>query len=175
MRSLGAALSPVGLIGLTLGVVMGPSRPEPTGQASLLINTHIALATIGVAGFALATGVAGLYLAMDRRLREKKFRPGGQGLSLTGLDKLHYTLVLFVTPVFTVAIITGATWLVQQPEHVLAERGLELAAGGIAFIASMVSLVGRVAWGLRGRRAAMLTMIAFMAMLAILVSYGLRA
>ena len=166
-------MAPVGLIGLTFGVVLGPGRVDEAASASLLINAHIGLATLGVAGFTLATGVAGLYLAMDRRLREKKFRPAS-GLSLTGLDRMHWLLVLFVTPVFTLAIVTGAVWLVGQPDHALTERGIELAAGGVAFVAATASLVGRAAWGLRGRKAAWLTMIAFAGMVAILVSYGLR-
>ncbi len=175
MRALGAVLAPVGLIGLTLGVVMGP-RTAPLDISEGLLGVHIALATIGVSGFTLAAGVAGLYLGMERRLRTKKFLPGQSGVSLTGLDRLHWWLVLLVTPVFTVAIVTGAlTLLRHEGMQMLSDRGLELAAGAVAFVASTVSLVARAAWGLRGRKAAWLTMIAFVSMVLILVSYALRS
>src|SRR5690606_18193830 len=109
MRALGAVLSPVGLVGLTVGVVMGPVAHVFTGQLPPgIVAIHIGASIVGVAGFALAAGVAGLYLAMERRIRAKDFRPGEGGMSLLGLDKLHYRIVLLVTPVFTIAIITGA-------------------------------------------------------------------
>ena len=113
---------------------------------------------------------------MERRLRTKQFTPGQSGISLTGLDRLHWWLVLLVTPVFTVAIVTGAlTLLHHEGMQMLSDRGLELAAAAIAFLASTISLVARAAWGLRGRKAAWLTMIAFVCMCLILVSYGLRS
>lgn len=175
MRALGAVLAPVGLIGLTVGVVMGPSAGS--GEASAgLIRAHIALATVGVSGFTLAAGVAGLYLGMERRLRTKQFQPGQSGISLRGLDRLHWWLVLLVTPVFTVAIVTGAVALLREGGlEMLAQRSVEIVAAGVAFLASSAALISRAVWGLRGRKAAWLTMIAFLCMALILVSYALRS
>lgn len=175
MRALGAVLAPVGLVGLTLGVVMGPRIAVPEGLPPGLITLHIASATVGVAGFALAAGVAGLYLAKERRLRSKDFSPGAGGMSLTGLDQLHYRLVLFVTPVFTVAIVTGALAIVRANSFLWAERPVELIAALVAWLASVAALGSRAVWGVRGRRAAMLTMVAFASLLLIVVSYGLRS
>ncbi|PRP89991.1 Cytochrome C assembly protein [Enhygromyxa salina] len=177
MRALGAVLAPLGLIGLTLGVVMGPAVPAGAGTVSAdLVRAHIALATVGVSGFVLAAGVAGLYLGMERRLRTKQFQPGQSGISLRGLDRLHWWLVLLVTPVFTLAIVTGAIALLREggPE-MLGERAIEIAAAAIAFVASSASLVSRAVWGLRGRKAAWLTMVAFLCMVLILVSYAVRS
>lgn len=175
MRALGAVLAPLGLIGLTLGVVMGPSAPDLAVSAGL-VSVHIALATIGVSGFTLAAGVAGLYLGMERRLRTKQFQPGQTGVSLRGLDRLHWWMVLLVTPVFTLAIVTGAIALLREGGlEMLQARSVEIVAAGVAFLATTASLASRVVWGLRGRKAAWLTMVAFLAMAAILVSYGVRA
>lgn len=175
MRALGAVLAPVGLVGLTIGVVMGPSAAAG-GGTERLIQAHIALATVGVSGFTLAAGVAGLYLGMERRLRNKEFKPGQSGISLAGLDKLHWWIVLIVTPVFTVAIVTGAIGLLREGGvEMLRERSIEMVAAGVAFLATTASLASRAVWGLRGRKAAWLTMVAFLSMAAILVSYGLRA
>ena len=177
MRALGAVLAPVGLIALTLGVVMGPNTPAPTGENSAaLIRAHIALATVGVSGFTLAAGVAGLYLGMERRLRTKQFKLGQSGISLRGLDRLHWWLVLLVTPVFTVAIVTGALALLRGGGvEMLAARAIEIFAAAIAFVASSASLISRAVWGLRGRKAAWLTMVAFVSMVLILISYGVRS
>ncbi len=175
MRALGAVLAPAGLIGLTIGVVMGPQAGPVAAPSEGLIRAHIAMATIGVSGFTLAAGVAGLYLGMERRLRTKQFTPGQSGISLAGLDRLHWWLVLLVTPVFTVAIVTGSVALLRHGGlEMLSERGIEMAAAGAAFLASTISLVSRAVWGMRGRKAAWLTMTAFVSMCLILVSYALR-
>jgi len=178
MRALGAVLAPLGLVALTLGVVMGPNTPEPSDAVSAgLVRAHIALATIGVSGFTLAAGVAGLYLGMERRLRTKQFKlQEKSGISLRGLDRLHWWMVLLVTPVFTVAIVTGALALLREGGlDMLSERAVEMVAAAIAFVASSASLISRAVWGLRGRKAAWLTMVAFLSMVLILVSYAIRS
>lgn len=175
MRALGAVLAPLGLIGLTLGVVLGPESASQEPASTEMVRTHIASATFGLAGFALAAGIAGLYIGMDRRLRKKLFRPGQSGISLSGLERLHFWLVLIVTPVFTLTIATGGVVLANQGGEVLAERAVELAAAGVAWLASVTVIVARAVWGLRGRRAAWLTITAFVSILLIVVWYGVRS
>ncbi|PRP96731.1 cytochrome c biogenesis protein CcsA [Enhygromyxa salina] len=176
MRALGAVLAPFGLIGLTLGVVMGPADGVGAGVGAGVVRAHIALATVGVSGFTLAAGVAGLYLGMERRLRTKQFQPTESGISLLGLDRLHWWLVLLVTPVFTLAIVTGAIALLRVGgPQMLSGRLIELVAAGVAFIATSAALISRAVWGLRGRKAAWLTMVAFLCMVLILVSYAVRS
>lgn len=175
MRALGAVLAPLGLIGLTVGVVMGPGASDDPQTAVALIRAHIAAATLGLAGFSLSAGVAGLYLVMERRLRTKVFRPNRSGLSLAGLDKLHVWLVLVVTPIFTIAIATGGAALVGEGgAEMIQARAIELIAAGVAWLASVTVLVARAAWGFRGRRAAWLTIVAFVCVVSIVVWYGVR-
>ena len=180
MRALGAVLAPVGLVGLTLSVVLGPSNGGlVTGTDNALLNpllrAHVALATLGLAGFFLAAGVAGLYLAMDRRLRAKKFRPGGGQMSLSGLESLQYWLTVLVTPVFTLSVIAGAVFALRSGGvDLMLSRTTELTAAAVAWLASLAVLFSRLAWGLRGRKAAWLTMVSFVSMVLIVVSYGLR-
>jgi ABC-type uncharacterized transport system permease subunit len=177
MRALGAVLAPFGLIGLTLGVVMGPAEGVEVGSLSAgLLWAHIAFATVGVSGFTLAAGVAGLYLGMEKRLRTKQFQANESGISLRGLDRLHWWLVLLVTPVFTLAIVTGAVALLREGgAELLGARVIEIVAAVIAFVATSAALISRAVWGLRGRKAAWLTMVAFLCMVLILVSYGVRS
>lgn len=179
MRALGAVLAPLGLIGLTVGVVMGEGASASGSVSVGLLRAHIALATVGVSGFTLAAGVAGLYLGMERRLRTKQFQlaaPSQVGISLRGLERLHWWLVLFVTPVFTLAIVTGAVVLLRGGGmEMLSERAIELFAAAIAFLATTASLISRVVWGLSGRKSAWLTMLAFLCMATILVSYAIRS
>ncbi len=173
---LGAVLAPLGLVGLVLGVVFSGLGEGEVPGAKGLASAHVGLASLGLAGFALAAGVASLYLVAERRLRNKVFRPGRDGMSLTGLDRLHHRLVLVVTPIFTLAIVTGVLWILELggPDS-LEGRAFELGAAGIAWVASVGLLVSRAARGTRGRRAAMLTLVAFAAILGIVIWYGVNA
>jgi len=182
LDALGPLLAPIGLIGLALGVVFGDVGGTVGGDVgeipggTQLGSAHVGFAAAGLAGFTLAAGVAGLYLGMERRLRRKQFRPGQGGLSLQGLDRLHHRLVLLVTPIFTLAIVTGALWTIEvgglEP---LRGRMFEVAAAGVAWLASVSLLVSRAIWGTRGRRSAWLTLLAFVSTVLIVVSYGVRS
>ncbi len=173
--ALGAILAPVGLIGLVLGVLFGVPGSERLPATTLLAKSHIGLATAGIALLMFAAGVAGVYLAMERRLRQKIFRPRPGGVSLLGLDRMHHRLILLVTPVLTLALVTGVLWILQLggPE-MLGPRWLELAAGGLAWLASVTLLVTRAAFGMRGRQAAGLTIIALLSVVVLLSYYGVR-
>ena len=175
---LGALLAPVGLAGLVLGVLFDGEGVDRIEGTAVLARAHVSLATAGVAGFILAAGVAGLYVAMERKLRSKAFRPdqANDGMSLTGLDRLHHLLMLLVTPVFTLAIVTGVLWILRAggPE-ILAGRVFELVVAGVAWLASIAVVVSRAMWGTRGRPAAGLTLLAFACVVAVLIYYGVRA
>ena len=173
--SLGALLAPVGLLSLALDAMFG-ATVHPRGlDSSLLAKIHIGLATIGLAGFTLAAGVAGVYLGMERRLRTKQFKPQNQGMSLTGLDRLQYRIVLLVTPIFTLAIVTGVVWLIKLGGlDKLGSRWFEILVGLVAWFASMSLLLLRVGLGMRGRKSARLTLVAFVCTVAVIAYYGIR-
>jgi ABC-type uncharacterized transport system permease subunit len=178
LDALGPLLAPLGLMGLVLGVVfsdvVGTAGAVPGGEQ--IGAAHVGFASAGLAGFTLAAGVAGLYLAMARRLRRKLYRPGRGGVSLQGLDHLHHRLVLLVTPVFTLAIVTGVLWTVEAGGlEQLQERIFEVVAAGVAWLASVALLVSRAIWGTRGRRSAWLTLVAFIMTVLIVISYGVRS
>ncbi|MCA9653855.1 MAG: cytochrome c biogenesis protein CcsA [Myxococcales bacterium] len=178
LDALGSVLAPVGLVGLALGVVFSDVVVTTTlsGGGKQLGSAHVGLASAGLAGFTLASGVAGLYLGMERRLRRKMYRPGRGGLSLQGLDRLHHRLVLLVTPIFTLAIVTGVLWTVEGGGmEQLRGRLFEVAAAVVAWLTSVSLLVSRAIWGTRGRRSAWLTLTAFAAILLIVVWYGVRS
>ncbi len=178
----GPLAASVALAALSLGTIFGQGGtarlPAPAGLA----RAHVLFATLGAAGFALAALVAAAYLALEHRLRTKRFRPGGPATSLAGLERMHVRLLLLVTPVFTLSIVTGVLWVTdaarrtgRAPSDLLAHRRFELALAAGAWIAALLVLVARGTFGVRGRRAAHLTLAAFAAVVAVLASYGLRS
>ena len=176
--ALGVGLAPLGLLGLVLGVMFGATSVQDPLQAPAqsLATAHIGLATAGLAGFTLAAGVAGLYLAMARRLRNRQWKPRSGSMSLAGLERLHYQLVLIVTPVFTLAIVTGVLWTLRAggvPS--IGARWIEILMAAAAWLANAGVLVLRVGVGLRGRRLAQLSLLAFALTVLVIVWYGVRS
>jgi ABC-type uncharacterized transport system permease subunit len=140
MHTLGAVLAPVGLFGLAVGVMFGATActTRCRRRCTAWRRRTSALATAGLAGFTLAAAVAGLYLAMERRLRQKQWKPRPGVMSLAGLERLHYQIVLLVTPVFTLAIVTGVLWTVRAGGvESMGARWVEMLMAVAAWISSV--------------------------------------
>lgn len=163
---------------LTVLVVarLAPAEEAQNPAVGPLGQAHIALATLGVAVFALAAVLATLYLFEDRQLKRKHFnRVLGVGTPLETLDRLSLRCVSVGFPVFTLSIVTGAIWVarlgvVQNPEMLRAEHLFAIAT----WLAFGVLLIARVGAGWRGRRAAWLTVGGFGGTLLVLGGYFLR-
>ncbi|TPV95629.1 MAG: hypothetical protein B7733_08905 [Myxococcales bacterium FL481] len=173
MRPVAAAATVLALVSVTASVVSNPEAVESARESPWLLRVHISLATIGVGGFALATGVAGFYLSMQRRLRNHELPATSRGTSLMGLDQLHYWVMAVVTPIFALAVATGVVVAVQTGGDSLFSARVVASVG--AFLASVAVLTSRAIWGLRGRRAAWLTVLAALGVLVVLATYGVRA
>lgn len=168
---LGAFCAPAALM------ILAAARLSPTGDPtegmSVLGRIHISLATVGVAVFAVATGVGAIYLLEDRALRNKRFDGilFRRGIALETLDRLGHRLILFGFPIFTMALMLGVIWVAQRhsgfnrPEYPLAL----FTWGAFAFL-----IVGRTTRGWRGRKAALLTIAGFSAALVVFAIYFLR-
>jgi ABC-type uncharacterized transport system permease subunit len=161
-------------------VLLVLARVIPGGGAGALSVTplglvHIILSTVGVAVFAVAAILAGLYLLQERQLKRRQFALMRAGSApLVTLDRLAAACVKFGFPVFTVAIVTGAVWVARlgvlrtgalRPEYLLAV-GSWVVFGAL--------LVARAVAGWQGRRAAWLTVGGFSGALLVLVGYFLR-
>ena len=177
LHAAGALAVPVVLVLLVLARV-GPA--EDSGGVPLgspLATVHIFLATVGIATFALAAVLAGLYLLQERRLKHKRLDllRGADSAPLDTLDRLVARCVSFGFPVFTLTIVTGAVWVAKlgllrstsavRPEYLLTV---------VAWAVLGVLLFARVGAGWRGRRAAWLTVGGFSAAAMVLVGYFLR-
>jgi ABC-type uncharacterized transport system permease subunit len=168
---LGAFVAPAGL------AVLAVARLSPSGEAmhglSLLGRIHISLAALGVALFALATGVAAMYLLEERNLKKKKFDRilFKRGVALETLDRLNHRLVVLGFPIFTAALMLGAVWVAQRASGF--DR-VEYPIAMITWLAFAGLLVSRQAVGWRGRKAALMTIIGFSAAALVLVIYFAR-
>ncbi len=177
LTAAGAFAVPAALILLLLGRGV-PAEPDAPRMGALG-RTHVFLATLGVAVFALAAVLAVLYLVQERRLKRKQF---GRAFDLSTdeaplalLDRLALRCVSVGFPIFTVALVTGAVWIgrlggvssaeAHRPEYFFAMA---------AWLAFGVLLVARLGAGWQGRRAAWLTLGGFGGTLLVLIAYILR-
>ncbi len=168
---LGAFVAPVAL------VVLAAARLSPSGDAltglSSLGRLHIASATVGVAIFCLATVVSVIYLLQERNLKKKNFDGVlfRSSASLETLDKLSARLVSIGFPIFTISMMLGGVWVAQR------EQGfgrIEYPIAAVTWLAFAALMLGRSVSGLRGRRAALLTLLGFGAAIMVLALYFLR-
>jgi ABC-type uncharacterized transport system permease subunit len=167
---LGAFVAPAAM------VVLAAARLSPSGEAlpglTWLGRIHISLAALGVALFALATLVAGMYLLEQRNLKRKRFDRVlfRRGVALDSLDTLVYRLVLVGFPIFTASIVLGVVWMAQRgASFARIEYPLALIAWG-----TFASILVARARGWRGRRSAQLTILGFSVALVVFLIYLLR-
>ncbi len=167
---LGAFVAPAAM------AVLAAARLSPSGDAlvglTLLGRIHIALAALGVALFALATLVAGMYLLEERNLKRKRFDRVlfRRGVALERLDALVHRLVFVGFPIFTASIVLGVAWMAErQASFLRIEYPLALVAW-----ATFASLLVVRARGWRGRRSAQLTIVGFSVALVVFLIYLVR-
>lgn len=176
MRELGSLVALVGLGAVVAGFASDPSVRDAGHYTSTIVRWHLVLAMLGVAAFALAAGVAFMYLLLERRLRSKRLDAGMEGLSVRGLDLLHSRLVAAVAPIFAASVLCGVLAATDGGGiAMISERIFEIAAAGVAFGAVLINVIGRYWTGLRGHRAAWLTIAGFTFVVLIIISYGVRS
>ena len=170
---LGAFLSPAAVAVLVPSLWMGTPGPElAAGLRQPLLPVHIAVALAGLAVFAVATGVAGVYLAAERTLKGKRFGAFYRRIpSLELLDDLNRRLVAWGFIALSLTLLTGA-WVQARlrPEERWSPAELAVV---VAWAAFGILLEARFVAGWRGRRVAVLTMLGFAVLVVSFVTrYG---
>jgi cytochrome c-type biogenesis protein CcsB len=170
IRILGTFVSPLAVVFMLLASAI-PSQIIPASQLfkSLWLTTHVATMFLGNAIFALAFCAGIMYLLQERQIKTKSFGILYRRLpSLEVLDSLNYACVTFGFPLITVGLISGfvyagAVWRSYwhwEPKQILSV---------VTWLIYAVLLHERLAVGWRGRRAAIMAIIGFSAILVTFV------
>jgi cytochrome c-type biogenesis protein CcsB len=159
---LGGIVSPLAfLMTLAAFAVGGGSAEIPPGFRTFWLPLHVTLAFLGNAVFALAFGVSLIYLLQERRLKHKRITALMKRFpSLESLDKLNYTLLVWGFPLMTLGILTGSLWAGIHWGNYWSWDPRQISSA-IAWLLYGALLHGRVTAGLRGKKAALLTMFGF--------------
>jgi ABC-type uncharacterized transport system permease subunit len=157
---LGAFLSPIALALLIPALLLEADTGAETLRAPLL-PLHITVALLGLAAFAVATGVGVVYLLMERQVKGKKFGLLFSRLPpLQVLDELNRWLVVWGFVALSVTFVSGAFFASSAPGAHWSWHWKELGTAA-AWVVFATVLGARSFAGWRGRKVAMLTMAGF--------------
>lgn len=163
---LGAFIMPVVFI-IMLSSSMLPRKIEPLSPVlqSYWLGIHTVLAFIGDAAFAMAFGIGFMYLIQEHYVKSKHLGGLFKRLpSLQTLDEINYRLITIGFPFLSLAIITGALWAESAWGSYWRWDPKEVWSLITWFIYALVLHV-RLTVGWRGKRAAILSIIGFCAVL----------
>lgn len=162
--SLTLAAAPLAAL-VTIAANVTSMRPVADAAAgrSIWLAWHIVLAFLGIAAYGTGAAAGAVYLLARRELRSRKF---GSILrvfpSLDTLDRVNHLSVIGGFLGLTLAIALAASYAVTYKSFPV----LELIWGVSAWATIAVLAAGRLVGGWQARRAAFLTTIGFLAVLA---------
>ncbi len=163
-RTLGAFVIPIAF-GTMLFAFTNESSIQPLVPAlqSYWLHAHVITCFVGYAAFAVSAGVAVMYLMKAKR-EERKVTGGVAALfpSTRVLDDLIYKSIIWGFPFLTAGIITGAAWANYAWGTYWSWDPKETWSL-IVWLVYAAFLHARVTRGWHGRRAAILSIVGFLA------------
>ena len=170
IRILGTFVSPLAVVFMLLSSAI-PNQIIPSSQLfkSFWLTLHVSTMFLGNAIFAVAFCAGIMYLLQERQLKRKHFGLLYRRLpSLETLDSLNYVCLTFGFPLLTIGLISGfvyagSVWRSYwhwDPKEILSV---------VTWLIYAVLLHERLAVGWRGRRAAIMAIIGFSAILVTFV------
>lgn len=166
LKILGVFAAPlITLLAAAAFFVPDTAVPLESDLASLWLVIHVVIIFIGEACLALACGTGILYLIQERNIKGKKHRFFFRRLpSLELLDNSGYTFVAIGFTALTVGLITGFIYAEVEWGRFWSGNPKEIWSA-ITWLIYAALLHERIVSGRRGRRAAILAIIGFAAML----------
>lgn len=166
VATLGSFVTPAALLMFVVSAVLhGEVRPLPPVLQSNWFWIHALLAFVSYAAFAIACGVAVVYLIQRHFLKTRHFSGLFQKLPpLETLDDISYRCLAIGFPLLTVAIISGSIW----SEKAMGSYWIwdpKQTWSLITWLIYAALLHGRLVIGWRGRRASILSIIGFIVLL----------
>ncbi len=159
---------------VVLGTLINNAGARVPGVKAIAVLTpvHIAMSAVGFLFFAAAFAAATLRVVADTRLRERRGLGWPRMPPIALLDRYAFAALRLGFPFYTVGIILGAVWAYWGSEAGPMVPEYLLGAGVWALYAALILASTRSGW--RGRRAAVLVIVGFMATLSIVLMYAFR-
>ena len=162
LNVLGAIVSPLAFIMVVAAAVLyGEQTTLPPTPRGAWLRAHIVFVLLGASVFAVAFAISVVYLVQERLLKSR-----GRGWmihrlpSLEKLDRLNYRCLVWGFPLLSFGILSGGIWALDKGERLWSGEPLEVFSV-LTWLIYAGLLQFRLTAGLRGRRAATLTVLAF--------------
>jgi cytochrome c-type biogenesis protein CcsB len=163
-RTFGAFVMPIAFFTMVFAVYNDSSiQPLVPALQSYWLHAHVITCFVGYAAFAVSAGVAVMYL-LKARQENAKISEGVVGLlpACKMLDDLVYRAIIWGFPFLTAGIITGAAWANYAWGTYWSWDPKETWSL-IVWLVYAAFLHARVTRGWHGRRAAILSIVGFLA------------
>lgn len=173
MPSVGAFVTPL-IVMLLIPTLFGALNLPvnvPAAVKSRWLPVHVSASFAGLACFALAAGVALMYLLQEREVKGKHFGALFSRLPpLESLDRLNHRLVRIGFVVFTVAMVTGAIFAHSAWGHAWEWDQKQIFSLAAWLLYGAIIQLRRSGW--HGRRNAYLTLVGFAIVFTSFVGIG---
>lgn len=177
LNVIAAVLSPIACAMTLAAVILFVDGGEgiPPAMRSPWLSTHISLAFLGNAVFAVAFAISIVYLVQEKGLKRHSRTAFLRKLpSLEQLDRLNYRCLAWGFPLMSLGILTGGISALNAGGTFWSWEVREILSL-LTWILYAALLQFRLTAGLRGRRAAMLTIVGFGIVVVSFVSISLMA
>ncbi len=166
MKVLGAFVAPIAFTFILFTAFMPADiKMIPPALQSYWLPIHATLLFIGDAIFAVAFAAGVIYLIQERQLKKKKLGPIMRRLPpLDVLDEINHKCLTFGFPLLTIGIITGSIWA-EYAWGAYWSWDPKETWSLITWLLYAALLHGRLTVGWRGKKAAILAIVGFGAVL----------
>ncbi|MBI5184414.1 MAG: cytochrome c biogenesis protein CcsA [Nitrospinae bacterium] len=166
IQDFGSFVVPMGFLLLVYSLTLPSETVAANPAIKLSLTLHRTLSFLGYSAFALAFGAGIMYLLQERQLKSKKFGPLFYRLpSLEVIDDINHKLVAFGFPVFSIGFITGSMLALKGKGSFFSWQ-LSTLPLMVTWIIYGGLFTGRIAVGLRRKKAAVWAIIGFLSVMA---------
>jgi len=170
----GAIVAPIiTMLTYSLHVFHAESGTVLSEEVAVITPIHIAASFVGFAILGVSAGASVLIIIQEYRLKKKRISLSYAGRlpSLSSLEQFAHRTLIAGFPIYSVGMALGAVWFARSAAPTVT-RHLIMASFSWLLYALLVH--ARITTGLRGRRAAVLTLSAFASALFVVFLSALR-
>ena len=167
IKDLGAFVIPLVFIIMLVSVFLSKEAGlVPESEVRLWLTLHRTLSIVGYAAFSIAFAAGIMYLIQEHQVKTKKlgimyFRMP----SLEVLDDLNFKVITIGFPLFTLGFMTGSIWNTKMDQAFFAWNLTKTMPMVMGWLIYGLVFFGRMATGLRGKKAAQGAILGFFAVI----------
>lgn len=171
----GALVTPIVMVVLySLHVFEREGSPVAAAELEFVTPIHIGASLLGFLVLAIAAVTSTMHVIQEYRLKTKRVSLSDSSRlpSIQRLETMSHRALVIGFPIYSVGIALGAVWMFKDQATGVVTRHFVMA--GFSWLVYAIALYARLAIGWKGRRAALLTLMAFSSALFVVLLSALR-